>query len=95
VSAYVIVQAEVTDSQKFGEYLKESPGIIARYGGKYIVRGGEKIILEGDDKEKRVVVIEFPTLEKAKEWYGSEEYQRIKRLREGAAVGSLIAVDGC
>jgi uncharacterized protein (DUF1330 family) len=95
VSAYVIVQAEVTDWDRFGNYLKESPGIISRYGGRYIVRGGEKIVLEGDDRERRVVIIEFPSLEKAREWYCSKEYQQIKCLREGAATGLLIAVDGC
>ncbi len=95
MSAYVIVQAEVTDWNRFREYLKESPGIVAQYGGKYLVRGGEKSVLEGEDKERRIVVIEFPSLKKAREWYYSEEYQRIKLLREGAATGSLIALEGC
>jgi len=95
MAAYVVVQAEVTDWDKFGEYLKETPLVIARHGGKYIVRGGEMVILEGDSQNKRVVIIEFPSLQKAKEWYHSEEYQRVKSLRQGAATGSLIALDGC
>jgi uncharacterized protein (DUF1330 family) len=94
MSAYVIVQAHVTDWDKFGEYLKESPGVIAKHGGKYIARGGEMVFLEGQDEGKRVVIIEFPSLGKAKEWYHSEEYRRIKALREGAATGSLIAIEG-
>jgi uncharacterized protein (DUF1330 family) len=95
VAAYVIVQAEVTDMDRFKEYLNESPRIIARYGGKYIARGGEMVVFEGDEKAKRMVLIEFPSLQKAKEWYYSEEYQQIKKLREGAANGSLIVVEGC
>jgi uncharacterized protein (DUF1330 family) len=53
------------------------------------------VILEGNDQTKRVVLIEFPSLQKAIEWYHSKEYQQIKSLREGAATGSLIAIDGC
>jgi uncharacterized protein (DUF1330 family) len=95
VAAYVIVKAEITDWDKFRQYLSESPRIIAQYGGKYIARGGEMEILEGDNTLKRMVIIEFPSLEKAREWYHSEEYQRIKQLRKGAATGSLIALEGC
>jgi len=95
MAAYVIVQVEVTDGDKFKKYLKETPRVIAQYGGRYIARGGETVIFEGEDQTKRVVLIEFPSLQKAKEWYHSEEYQQIKTLRKGAATGSLIAVDGC
>jgi uncharacterized protein (DUF1330 family) len=95
MAAYVIVQAEVTDWEKFKEYLKESPGVIAQYGGRYVVRGGEQIMLEGGDESKRIVIIEFPSLQKAREWYCSKEYQQVKLLRQGAATGSLLAIDGC
>jgi uncharacterized protein (DUF1330 family) len=86
MAAYVIVQAEVTDWERFREYLKESPRSIAKYGGRYVARGGEMA---------RVVLIEFPSLQKATDWYHSDEYQQIKRLRAGAAIGSLIAIEGC
>jgi uncharacterized protein (DUF1330 family) len=95
MAAYVIVQAEVIDWDRFKEYLKESPGVIAKYGGRYIARGGETIMLEGGDESKRTVIIEFPSLQKAREWYDSEEYQRVKSLRQGAATGSILAIDGC
>jgi uncharacterized protein (DUF1330 family) len=95
MTAYVIVQAEVNDWGKFKEYVKETPDTIARHGGKYIARGGEMIVLEGKYPDKRVVIIEFPSLEKAREWYSSEEYQRIKSLRQDAADGVLIAIEGC
>lgn len=95
MAAYVIVQVEVIDWERFKNYLRETPGTIVRFGGKYIVRGGEKTTLEGEEHTKRIVVIEFPSMENAKAWYRSEEYQRIKSLREGAAMGSLVAVEGC
>ncbi len=95
MAAYVIVQAEVRDWERFGEYLKATPHTIAQYGGRYIARGGELVTLEGEDYSKRLVLIEFPSLEKAKEWYHSNEYRQVKSLREGAAIGSLIAIAGC
>jgi len=95
MAAYVIVQVQVTDWDKFKKYLEETPGTIAQYGGRYVARGGETAILEGEEQTKRVVLIEFPSLQKAKEWYYSDEYQQIKILRAGAAIGSLIAIEGC
>lgn len=95
MAAYVIVQVEVIDWDKYRKYVRETPRVIARYGGKYLVRAGEMVTLEGDEQTRRVVVIEFPSLQKAKEWYHSEEYRQIKPLREGAATATLIAVEGC
>jgi uncharacterized protein (DUF1330 family) len=95
MAAYVIVQAEITDSTRFKEYLKESPAIIVQHGGKYLARGGEMVALEGENPNKRVVLLEFPSLEQAKNWYCSADYQRNRKLREGAAKGSLIAIEGC
>ncbi|MEN6318438.1 MAG: DUF1330 domain-containing protein [Syntrophaceae bacterium] len=95
MAAYVIVQVQVTDWDKFKKYLKETPSTIVQYGGRYVARGGEMAILEGEEQTKRVVLIEFPSLQKAKEWYYSDEYQQIKILRAGAAIGSLIAIEGC
>ncbi|PKN35047.1 MAG: DUF1330 domain-containing protein [Deltaproteobacteria bacterium HGW-Deltaproteobacteria-19] len=95
MAAYVVVQVEVTDWDRFREYLKETPIVSARYGGKYIARGGESVVLEGEEPLRRVVIIEFPSLQKAKEWYHSKEYQQTKKLREGAAKGLLIAIEGC
>lgn len=94
MAAYVVVQVQVTDWERFKEYLKEAPRTIAQYGGAYVARGGETLILEGEELSKRLVLIEFPSIEKAKEWYYSFEYQDIKKLRAGAAIGSLIAIQG-
>ena len=95
MAAYVIVQVRVTDWDKFKKYLNETPRVMAQYGGRYVARGGEMVMLEGGEQTQRVVLIEFPSLQKAKEWYHSKEYQQIKVLRAGAANGSLIAIEGC
>lgn len=95
MAAYVIVQVKVTDRERFREYLKETPRTITRYGGRYIARAGETAVLEGDVPPRRIVLIEFPSLEKAKAWYNSPEYREIKVLREGAATGSIVAIEGC
>ena len=95
MAAYVIVQVEVTDGERFGGYLQETPRVITLYGGRYVARGGETVILEGKAQSKRVVLIEFPSLRQAEEWYHSAEYEQIKPLRAGAATASIVAVDGC
>ena len=91
---YIIARVKVTDTDKYWGYLKVTPAIVAKYGGKFIIRGGEKVTLEGAPIEDRIVVIEFPNLEKAKAWYNSKEYQDARNLREGAAEASFCAVDG-
>ena len=95
MAAYVVAQIEVNDWDKFQKYLNENPRVIAQYSGRYIARGGETAIFEGPERINRVVLIEFPSLEKAKEWYYSKEYQQIKTLRTEAASGSIIAIEGC
>jgi uncharacterized protein (DUF1330 family) len=92
--AYVIVFVEVTDPIQYAEYLKVTPGVIAKYGGKPVVRAGKTETLEGPEEKRRVVVIEFPSMEKAKEWYHSPEYTKARELRQGAANGHLVLVEG-
>ena len=92
--AYVIARVEVTDWDKYNEYLKVGPVTIARYGGRFIARAGEVVALEGPEETRRLVILEFPSLAKAKAWYNSKEYQDAKKLRTGASIGSLVAVDG-
>lgn len=95
MSAYVIVQVEVTDWERFREYLAETPRTIASFGGRYVARAGETVTLEGPVQSKRIVLIEFPSLEQAKAWYDSPEYRAVRRLREGAATGAIVAIEGC
>ena len=92
--AYVIVETNVTDQEQYERYRDAAPASIAAHGGRYLVRGGELAVFEGDWNPTRVVVLEFPDLETAKRWYASEEYGEARKLREGAAKLHMVAVDG-
>jgi len=92
--AYIIARVEVTDRSRYQEYTKLTPGAIARYGGKFIVRGGKHVTLEGEQETRRLVVIEFPDMESAQAFYNSPEYLEARKIRAGAAVGQFLAVEG-
>ena len=92
--SYIIAQVEVTDMVKYREYMKLTPETINKYGGKFIARGATPITLEGNTENRRVVILEFENIDKAKAWYHSEEYQSKKKLREGAANASFVIIDG-
>jgi len=92
--AYIVVETDVHDPEQYEQYKAASPGAVAAFGGRFIVRGGELAVLEGDWHPKRVVILEFPDLETAKQFYESERYQEAKKLREGAANLHMVAVDG-
>jgi uncharacterized protein (DUF1330 family) len=92
--AYVIVETDVTDPEQYEQYKAASPGAIAASGGRFLVRGGELAVLEGDWRPSRLVMLEFEDLEAAKRWYESEAYQEAKKLREGAAGFRAVAVQG-
>ena len=92
--AYFIVDNEVTDPAGFEEYRKQVPGTVEKYGGKFLVRGGQVQTLEGDWKPKRIVITEFPSIEQARRWYDSEEYCALKALRLRTARGSVVLVEG-
>ena len=93
-SAYIIAEVEVTDPETFEEYRKLVPPTIEAFGGRYAVRGGAVDSLEGDWQPKRMVVIEFDDVERAKAWHGSELYAPAKALREASANTRMIVVEG-
>lgn len=94
MSAYVIVDIEVRDRERYAEYIRVAPPSIAKYGGRYIVRGGEKEILEGTWQPNRLVVLEFDTAEQARAWWASEEYREPKAMRQASAVTNMVLVEG-
>ncbi len=94
MTAYVIYQGEVLDPARYDEYKTKAAASIAAAGGRYLVRGGELEVLEGDPLAWRTVVLEFPTRRAAVEWYRSDEYCEIRKIREGAARARLYVVDG-
>jgi uncharacterized protein (DUF1330 family) len=94
MSAYIIVEIEITDPVGYEEYKKQAGATVEKYGGKYIVRGGKTEVLEGDWKPKRIVVLEFPTMERAKEWLNSEEYREPRKMRYRTARTHMLVVEG-
>jgi uncharacterized protein (DUF1330 family) len=94
MAAYIIVDVEVTDPTGFEEYRKQVPATVEKYGGKFLVRGGKCDTLEGEWHPKRLVVLEFPSVEQAKKWYDSEEYRAPKALRFRTSRAQLLLAEG-
>lgn len=94
MSAYVILDIEVTDPAGYEEYKKLGPPTVAQYGGKYIARGGQSANLEGDWQPERIVLVEFPTVEQARAWIDSPEYAPARALRHKYAKSKTIVVEG-
>lgn len=94
MSAYILVQVEVTDPAGYDEYKTMVPASLAAYGGKFVVRGGACETLEGAWCPKRVVVLEFPSVAQARRWWASEEYRDAKALRQRTATTQMIVVEG-
>jgi uncharacterized protein (DUF1330 family) len=92
--AYLIAFIEVTDPQQYAQYTQRTPAAIAKFGGRFIVRGGKTKTLEGPQEKRRVVVIEFPDFERAEAFFQSEEYQHAKGFRKGAAKATFVLVEG-
>jgi uncharacterized protein (DUF1330 family) len=94
MAAYIIVEIDVHDATMYEEYKRLAPPSIATYGGRYIVRGGKTATLEGDWDPKRIVILEFPDLERACAWQASPEYAPARAIRERCANARMIAVEG-
>jgi uncharacterized protein (DUF1330 family) len=94
MSAYVIVEVSVYDPEAYEEYKKLTPAAVAAYDGRFVVRGGEAETLEGAWQPERIVVLEFPTVERAKEWWSSPMYTDAKVIRQRAATTKMIVVPG-
>lgn len=93
-SAYIIANVTVTDPVQYEQYRKLSTIAMQAYDAEPCVRGGAVTVLEGDWAPERVVILKFPSVEKAKAFYESPEYQRAKDARQGASVMRMVAVEG-
>ena len=94
MSAYVIVDIEVLDPGRYEEYKKLAQSSLALYGGKYLARGGGTEPLEGSWAPNRLVVLEFESAERAKQWYNSPEYGLARAARRDAARFNMLLVEG-
>jgi len=94
MAAFLIADIEVRNQKAYEEYRKLVPASLAPYQGRFIVRGGATETLEGDWSPGRIIVIEFPTAERANAWWNSAEYQIAKEIRHRAASSRMILVEG-
>ncbi len=95
MAAYVIAQVDINDPERYVAYTQMVPAIVAQYGGAFIARAGAAEVLEGDKQlPQRLVIIEFPSMERAKAWWASEEYRDAKALRQATSNGTLFLIEG-
>jgi uncharacterized protein (DUF1330 family) len=94
MAAYFIVDIDVHDPAGMREYLERMPGTLTKYGGRYIVRGGKFEVVEGNWQPTRVVMLEFPSMEQANNWYACEEYKDMKTARHNSARTDIVLVEG-
>ena len=92
--AYLIVRATVTDMERYQQYMRLTPGILEKYGGEFVIRGGDKTVLEGPATDERIVQVKFASVEAARRMYESPEYQAAMQLRAAAADASFIVMQG-
>ncbi len=93
-AGYVIAQINVTDPEAYKDYVAAVSPIVEKYGGEYLVRGGPAQHFEGESIGDRTVVIRFPTLQAATEWYHSEEYAPVRAMRQAASNSLQTIVEG-
>jgi uncharacterized protein (DUF1330 family) len=94
MAAYVIGEIEVTDPATYEDYRKQVGAVLAKYGGRFLARGGKVEPLEGGWSPKRLVLLEFASMEQALKWYRSPDYAPLIKLRQKASRGKLVAVEG-
>jgi uncharacterized protein (DUF1330 family) len=92
--AYVLVEIEILDSERYDTYKQLAQAAIGAYDGRYLVRGGKVEALEGNWQPKRLVILEFPSVDKAKAWWNSPEYAAAKELRQRTAKSQMIVAEG-
>jgi uncharacterized protein (DUF1330 family) len=92
--AYVIVNIKVHDADAYREYVRLAPPTVAAYGGRYLARAGHTEVLEGDWTPSRLVILEFDSAARAKEWLGSPEYAAVKHLRHRNATSDMVLIEG-
>ena len=94
MAGYIFVQTDVSDPEKYDTYKQAVPAVIEQFGGRFIVRGGDTEVLEGAYEGPRIVILEFPSADRAREFWASPEYAAVKVLREGAAAMTAVILDG-
>ncbi|PKN85252.1 MAG: DUF1330 domain-containing protein [Chloroflexi bacterium HGW-Chloroflexi-8] len=94
MTAFVVVEIQIIDPENYEMVKKLTPPIVAQYGGKYLARGGETLTLEGQWNPKRLVIIEFDSMDQAKAWWNSNEYTPVKQMRQQFAITNMVLTEG-
>lgn len=94
MAAYILAEIDVTNAEGYKEYTKLVPATIAKYGGRFLIRGGASEALEGEWPQRRRVLLEFPTMEAARNWWSSPDYEKPKAMRQAASKGRLLLMEG-
>jgi uncharacterized protein (DUF1330 family) len=94
MAAYVLVQVDVKDPVRYEDYKAMVPPSIEKFGGRFLVRGGKTHTMEGDWSPRRLVVVEFPSVEQATAWWSSAEYAEAKALRQATSASQLLIAEG-
>ena len=94
MAAYIVADIEITDPAAYETYRQQVPALIAAHGGRYLVRGGAVLVLEGSRVPGRQVILEFPDMAHLRAFYSSPQYKTLIAIRQGASHGSLLAIEG-
>jgi uncharacterized protein (DUF1330 family) len=94
MKAYIIVDVNITDPARYEDYKKLTPDSLKPFDGKFVVRGGQTETLEGDWEPGRIVILEFPSMAKARAWWSSDTYANAKAIRQSASVTRMIVTEG-
>jgi uncharacterized protein (DUF1330 family) len=94
MAAYVISEVEIVDTESAAQYRQLAAASIEKYGGRYLARVAEAQVVEGEPTSRRMVVLEFPSMERIREWYGSAEYALALKFRATALRRRLMFVEG-
>ena len=92
---YMVLDIEVREPEAYAEYVRQAPETIAKYGGRYLVRGGALEPVSGGWQPERMVIVEFPSRERMQEWHTSPEYQELAAIRAGSTISRVVMVAGC
>jgi len=94
MSVYMVLEIVVHDPVTYAKYVERVPAVIEKFGGRYLVRGGQVTPMEGDWNPERIVILEFPSLDSLQEWHQSAEYQELALLRAEATESRAFVVEG-
>ena len=92
--AFVIANVTIEDPVRYEDYKRQVPSTLAAFGGRFIARGGQIEVLEGSWRPERLVLLEFPSVERARAWWNSPEYAEAKALRQATSTGTLLILEG-